>query len=60
MNSTHSLRKHDREPLPLAKEAGVANKLHTIPGGGHGRFSAEQTRAAYEVIRGSLARVIAD
>ena len=35
-------------------EAGVSNRLHTVLGGGHGNFSAEQYQVAYEVIRGFL------
>ena len=35
-------------------EVGVANQLHTVPGGGHGNFSADQYQVAYEVIRSFL------
>ena len=35
-------------------EAGVANQLHTVPGGRHGNFSADQYQVAYEVIRAFL------
>ncbi len=35
-------------------EAGVPNQLHTVPGGGHGNFSAAQYVEAYEVIRAFL------
>jgi len=35
-------------------EAGVPNQLHTVPGGGHGNFSATQYVEAYEVIRAFL------
>ena len=34
----------------LAK-AGVANHLHTVPGGRHGGFNREQTIAIFETIR---------
>ncbi|MCH7714920.1 MAG: alpha/beta hydrolase [Gemmatimonadetes bacterium] len=36
-------------------EAGVPNKLVTIPGGGHGGFSAEQSARAYAAIMDFLA-----
>ena len=35
---------------------GVANELHTVPGGGHGGFSDAETLAIYEQIFGFLAR----
>ena len=38
---------------------GVANKLHTIPGGGHGTFSVEQYQEAFSVIRNFLHEVLA-
>ena len=41
-------------------EAGVPNRLLTIPGGGHGGFSPEETRGAYEVIRNFLGRWVSD
>jgi acetyl esterase/lipase len=48
----HAVRLHkalDREE--------VKNELHTIPGGGHGTFSAEQYRTAMETIRSFLGDV---
>lgn len=42
--------------LHAALEAeGVDNKLHTVPGGGHGGFNTEETLAIYEVIFDFLA-----
>jgi acetyl esterase/lipase len=38
-------------------KAGVRNQLLTIPGGGHGGFSAEQQLKAYETIKAFLAGV---
>jgi len=51
----HAVRLHAK-----LEEAGVPNQLHTIPGGSHGGFNAEQTRDAYRVIRSFLARVVGD
>lgn len=31
--------------------AGVSNELHTVPGGGHGRFNREETIAIFETIQ---------
>ena len=42
----HGVRLHEE----LAK-AGVANRLHTVPGGRHGGFNREQTIAIFETIR---------
>ena len=42
----HGVRLHEE----LAK-AGVANQLHTVPGGRHGRFNHQQTIAIFETIR---------
>ena len=42
----HGVRLHEE----LAK-AGVANQLHTVPGGRHGGFNREQTIAIFETIR---------
>ena len=42
----HGVRLHEA----LAK-AGVANQLHTVPGGRHGGFNREQTIAIFETIR---------
>ena len=36
--------------------AGVTNQLHTVPGGGHGRFSDSETIEIYETIFSFLAR----
>ena len=41
----HGVRLHEE----LAK-AGVANQLHTVPGGRHGRFNRQQTIAIFETI----------
>ena len=35
-------------------EAGVTNKVHTVPGKGHGNFSAEETQEIFQVIRAFL------
>ena len=35
--------------------AGVANQLHTVPGGGHGGFDREETVAIFETIQAFLA-----
>ncbi len=35
--------------------AGVPNRLHTVPGGGHGNFSLDEYQEIYDVIRGFLA-----
>ena len=35
-------------------EAGVTNKIHTVPGKGHGNFSAEETQEIFQVIRAFL------
>jgi len=45
----HALRLH-----AALDEAGVANQLHTVPGGGHGGFNRAETLAIYEVIQGFL------
>ena len=36
-------------------EAGVPNELHTVPGGGHGRFTREEMLAIFGKIHGFLA-----
>ncbi len=36
-------------------EAGVTNKIHTVPGKGHGNFSAEEAQEIFKVIRAFLA-----
>ena len=46
---SHAIRLHE-----ALDEAGVQNRLHTVPGGGHGNFSVPQYQEAYEVIRGFL------
>ena len=38
------------------EEAGVANELFTVPGGGHGNFSAEERTAIYLEIRKFMAQ----
>ena len=35
-------------------EAGVTNKMHTVPGKGHGNFSAEEAQEIFRVIRAFL------
>ena len=35
-------------------EAGVANKIHTVPGKGHGNFTAEEAQEIFQVIRAFL------
>jgi dipeptidyl aminopeptidase/acylaminoacyl peptidase len=35
-------------------KAGVANQLHTVPGGKHGGFSREERLKIFEVIHGFL------
>tara|TARA_B100001123_G_scaffold437129_2_gene568730 strand:+ start:11296 stop:12195 length:900 start_codon:yes stop_codon:yes gene_type:complete len=45
----HALRLH-----AALDEAGVANQLHTVPGGGHGGFNRAETLTIYEVIQGFL------
>ena len=47
----HALRLHKE----LA-DAGVANELHVVPGGGHGGFNREETIAIFETISGFLER----
>ncbi|MEE2777477.1 MAG: alpha/beta hydrolase [Acidobacteriota bacterium] len=37
-------------------QAGVAHRLHTVPGGGHGGFSSKEMSQAYQVIRAFLAK----
>ena len=37
-------------------ELGVPNELHTVPGGRHGGFNQEQTRAIFETIRRFLSQ----
>lgn len=46
---SHAVRLHG-----ALNEAGASNRLHTIPGGGHGNFTVEQFQVAYEVIRDFL------
>ena len=46
----HAVRLHEE-----LSGAGVANKLHTVPGGGHGGFSRDETIAIFETIQGFLA-----
>ena len=36
------------------EKVGVPNQLHTVPGGGHGRFSLDESIEIYEVIRSFL------
>jgi acetyl esterase/lipase len=45
----HAIQLHQK--LDAAR---VTNRLHTVPGGGHGVFSAEQYQEAYQVIRSFL------
>ncbi len=46
---SHAARLHE-----ALNEAGVPNQLHTVPGGGHGRFSLDEYQMIYAVIRGFL------
>jgi acetyl esterase/lipase len=46
---SHGVRLHE-----ALTKAGVPNKLHTIPGGGHGGFSREETLRAYNIIQDFL------
>lgn len=46
---SHAVRLHE-----ALDEAGVQNRLHTVPGGGHGNFSLPEFQEAYEVILGFL------
>lgn len=46
---THALRLHEE-----LEKVGVPNQLHTVPGGGHGRFNLDESIEIYEVIRGFL------
>jgi dipeptidyl aminopeptidase/acylaminoacyl peptidase len=50
----HAVRLHE-----ALTEAGVANQLHTVPGGGHGGFTAEQALGAYRVIREFVSKHVA-
>ena len=47
----HAIRLHQ-----ALEKAGVANSLHTVPGGGHGGFSLAQYNEAFAVIRSFLAQ----
>ncbi len=47
----HAVRLHE-----ALSGAGVANELHTVPGGGHGRFSRDETVAIFETIQRFLGR----
>ena len=35
-------------------EAGVTNKIHTVPGKGHGNFTPDETQEIFKVIRAFL------
>jgi len=50
----HAVRLHE-----ALTKAGVANQLHTVPGGGHGNFTAEQALEAYRVIREFVSKHVA-
>lgn len=47
---SHAVRLHE-----ALTKAGVKSQLLTVPGGGHGDFTAEQTMKAFEAIRTFLA-----
>ena len=47
---SHAVRLHE-----ALDEAGVPNRLHTVPGGGHGNFSIDEFQEAFRVIRDFLA-----
>lgn len=38
------------------KDAGIANEMHTVPGGGHGGFNRQETLAIWNTINAFLAR----
>lgn len=46
---SHAVRLHD-----ALDQAGVPNRLHTVPDGGHGNFSVEEHQEAFRVIRDFL------
>ncbi len=48
---SHAVRLHQ-----ALDEAGVSNRLFTIPGGKHGEFTDEENRHAYDAIRAFLAQ----
>lgn len=45
----HGVRLHQ-----ALEQAGVPNRLHTVPGGGHGNFSLDEFQEAFRVIRDFL------
>ena len=47
----HALKLHEE-----LERAGVSNELHTVPGGGHGGFSRDETHAIFETIHAFLGR----
>ena len=47
----HAVRLHEE-----LSAAGVDNELHTVPGGGHGRFSRGETIAIFETIQAFLGK----
>ena len=49
----HAVRLHES-----LEKTGVTNHLHTVPGGGHGGFSRDQARTAFDVIRKFLAEAV--
>jgi len=46
----HAVRLHE-----ALDRAGVPNRLHTIPGGGHGGFTLAENREAMRIVRAFLA-----
>jgi acetyl esterase/lipase len=40
--------------------AGVPNRLHTVPGGGHGNFTVEEYQQVYETVRQFLAEHVTE
>ena len=48
---SHAVRLHE-----ALDRAGLANQLHTVPGGGHGGFTRQQHIDAFEAIHGFLMR----
>ena len=47
----HAIRLHEE-----LSSAGVDNELHTVPGGGHGGFSRDETIAIFESIQAFLGK----
>jgi len=52
---SHALRLRD-----ALDKAGVPNRLHTVPGGGHGNFTTEQYQQVYETVRQFLSEHVTE